>query len=89
MTLGAHGQLQGLGVHWELWAMASEGALTPHEALRSATLGGATYMGLENELGTIEVGKLADLVVLNSDPLTDIKNSTDILWVLKNGEVSE
>ncbi|MCB1032874.1 MAG: amidohydrolase family protein, partial [Acidobacteria bacterium] len=65
ISLGAHGQLQGLGVHWELWAMAGDGgkALTPHEAWRAATLAGAEKIGLAPDLGTVEAGKLADLLV--------------------------
>jgi imidazolonepropionase-like amidohydrolase len=69
--------------------MAGEGALTPHQALRAATLSGAQYMGLQDTLGSIETGKMADMIILNSNPLTDIHNSTDISWVLKNGEVFE
>lgn len=87
VTLGAHGELQGLGVHWELWAMAGPGAMTPHDALRAATLGGATYLGMEDVLGSVEVGKLADLVVLSADPLADIRNSTAIDYVIANGAV--
>ncbi len=85
VTLGAHGQLQGLGAHWELWALASEGAMTPLEALSAATLQGARYLGLEDQLGTVTAGKLADLVVLDADPRADIRNSDDIFLVIKNG----
>lgn len=84
-TLGAHGQLQGLGVHWELWALAGEGAMTPMEALRTATINGARYLGLEGQLGSVEAGKLADLVVLEANPLEDIGNSTKIAFTVKNG----
>lgn len=86
VTLGAHGQLQGLGAHWELWALAGPGAMTPLEALRSATLDGARYLGLDAELGSIEAGKFADFIVLNANPLDDIHNSTNIELVVKNGE---
>ena len=89
VTLGAHGQLQGLGAHWELWALGGPGAMTPHEALRAATIEGARYLGLENELGTVSEGKLADLVVLDADPLEDLGNSTAIDFVVINGEVWE
>ena len=86
VTLGAHGQLQGLGAHWELWALASEGAMTPIEALRAATVSGATYLGMEADLGTIEAGKLADFLVLERDPLADIENTDSLRFVIKNGE---
>ncbi len=85
VTLGGHGQVQGLGAHWELWSLAVEGAMTPHEALRAATLDGARYLGMEADLGSIESGKLADFMVLDANPLDDIENSDDIRWVVKNG----
>ena len=86
VNLGAHGQLQGLGVHWELWMLA-QGGMTPMEALRCATVNGAYYLGLENDLGTLEPGKLADLIVLEKNPLENIQNSVSITWVVKNGRV--
>jgi hypothetical protein len=86
--VGAHGQLQGLGYHWELWALAS-GGLTPREALTAATRTGAEIIGIASDIGTVTPGKLADLVVLGADPLEDIRNSTDIDYVVKNGEVFE
>ena len=87
VTLGAHGELQGLGVHWELWALAGPDAMDPHDALATATLEGARYLGLDAELGSIEVGKLADLLVVNGDPLADIEATARVHAVLKNGEI--
>ncbi len=86
--VGAHGQLQGLGYHWELWALAS-GGLTPTEALTAATRHGAEIIGVAQDIGTVEAGKLADLVVLNSDPMDNIRNTADLALVVKGGEVFE
>ncbi len=82
--MGSHGQLQGLGAHWELWAMASAG-LSPIEALRSATITAAETMGMQDDLGSLETGKLADLIVLDRNPLADIKNTNSIRYVMKAG----
>jgi Tol biopolymer transport system component len=86
VCLGAHGEQQGIGAHWELWLLAS-GGMTPLEALKCATIKGAECLGLQNDLGSIEPGKIADMIVLNSDPLEDIKNTLDIKYVIKNGEI--
>ena len=82
--LGSHGQFQGLGAHWEIWDLQS-GGLTPHETLRVATLYGAEALGLQKDLGSLEAGKLADLIVLDKNPLVDIHNTTSIRYVMKNG----
>jgi imidazolonepropionase-like amidohydrolase len=84
--LGAHGQLQGLGAHWELW-MFVQGGLTPLQAIRCATLYGAEYIGMEKDLGSLEPGKLADLIVMEKNPLDNIRNSESILYVMKNGRL--
>ena len=84
--VGSHGQLQGLGYHWELWAMQS-GGLSEHDALRTATILGAESIGLDGDLGTIEPGKLADLVILEENPLDDIRHTNTIRYVMKNGRL--
>jgi imidazolonepropionase-like amidohydrolase/Tol biopolymer transport system component len=86
VLLGAHGQLQGLGAHWELW-MLQQGGMTPMEALRAATADGARYLGLDRDLGSLEKGKLADLVVLDRNPLEDIRNSQTASMVMLNGRL--
>lgn len=84
--VGSHGQLQGLGYHWELWSVAS-GGMTPMNALKTATILGAEALGLDKELGSIETGKLADLVIMESNPLENIRNTNSITHVMKNGRL--
>jgi imidazolonepropionase-like amidohydrolase/Tol biopolymer transport system component len=86
VQLGAHGQLQGLGAHWELW-MLQQGGMTNMEALRCATLNGARYLGLDHDLGSLEPGKLADLIVIDANPLEDIHNSEKISYTMVNGRI--
>ena len=82
--VGSHGQLQGLGYHWELWALAS-GGMPNANALRAATLHGARIIGVAQDIGSLEPGKLADLVVLNSNPLVELRSSADLHLVIKGG----
>ena len=82
--VGSHGEIQGLGYHWEM-EMLAMGGMTPAEILTAATRDGARIIGLEEDLGTIEAGKLADLVVLRNNPLDDIRHTKSIVCVMKNG----
>ncbi len=86
VCIGGHGQLQGIQCHWEMWALQS-GGLTNQEVLRAATLHGAEALGYAQDLGSIEVGKLADLLVLRKDPLENIRNTNTIRYVMKNGDL--
>ena len=81
--IGSHGEQNGIGSHWDVWMYAE--AMGPMGALEAATLHGAKFMGLEQDLGSIAVGKLGDLVVLNADPLLSIRNTTNIRYVMKGG----
>jgi imidazolonepropionase-like amidohydrolase len=75
-----------VATHLEMELMA-EGGLTAAEVLTAATVGSARLLGLLAELGTIEPGKRADVVVLRANPLKDVRNARDIVWVIKGGHV--
>jgi hypothetical protein len=82
-AIGSHGQQHGIGSHWEVWmAAAGSGAMG---ALEIASVHGAKFLGAEQDLGSIAEGKLADILVLNANPLDDIRNTEDMLYVMKGG----
>lgn len=86
VLLGAHGQHEGLAAHWEMW-MFGQGGMEPLNIIKAATIDGARYIGMDNDLGSLKVGKLADLVILNQDPMHDIETSDDIHQVMLNGRL--
>jgi len=85
VALGNHGNVPGLGTHWEMQAIAA--GMSAHDVLRVATIMGARHIGMEADIGSIEAGKLADLLVLSANPLDDVRNAEEILYVIKGGVV--
>lgn len=86
VNIGAHGQREGLGAHWEIW-MLEQGGMTRMEALRAATINGALYLGLDKDLGSLEAGKLADVIVIDGNPLEKIRDSERVQYTVANGRV--
>jgi imidazolonepropionase-like amidohydrolase/Tol biopolymer transport system component len=86
VNMGAHGQLNGLGAHWEIWMMA-QGGMTPMEALRTATVNPAKSLGLDSYVGSLKAGKLADLIVMDKNPLENIYNTESIKYTMVNGRL--
>jgi hypothetical protein len=86
VCIGGHGQFHGIQTHWEMWALAS-GGMSNLQVIRAATIRGAEAIGYARDLGSIEPGKLADLIVLDEDPLTDIHNTSSISYVMANGRL--
>ena len=86
VSIGAHGQQAGIGAHWELWSFV-RGGMSPVESLRAGTIEPARSLGMERDVGSLEVGKLADLVILTADPADDIHNSDDIAQVMLGGRL--
>ncbi|HEY4559602.1 MAG TPA: amidohydrolase family protein, partial [Lysobacter sp.] len=85
VQVGGHGQLQGLSTNWEIWMLGQ--AMGNFEALRAATIDGADYLGMSGQLGSLEAGKKADLVVLNSNPLENIRSTIDTRYVMVGGRL--
>lgn len=84
--IGAHGQREGLAAHWEMWMM-NQGGFTPWESLRNGTILGAEYLGLDNDIGSLEKGKLADLIVIEGDVLNDLRQSENVVYTMLNGRL--
>ncbi len=86
VQIGGHGQLQGLSPNWEIWSL-TQGGMSNWGALRAATIDGADMLGLSKQIGSLEPGKRADLVVLNSNPLENIRATADTRYVMVNGRL--
>ena len=74
--------------HWELQSF-QRGGMTPLEALTTATVNPAKHLGMFDDIGTLEVGKLADMVVVDGDPLEDIREAENVEHVIQGGRVYE
>lgn len=86
VNMGAHGQIQGIGAHWEIWMM-QQGGMSNFEALKTATMNPAISLGLDADLGSLEEGKLADLLVMDKNPLDDIRNTESVRYTMVNGRL--
>ncbi len=86
INMGSHGQREGLAAHWEIWMMV-QGGFTPWEALRGSTADGAWHIGMDQEIGSIERGKLADLAIIEGNPLADIRESQRVTHTMINGRL--
>jgi imidazolonepropionase-like amidohydrolase len=86
VSIGAHGQREGLASHWEIWSFA-QGGMSPVQALQAATITPARALGYDADLGSLEAGKLADLVIIDADILADIYQSDKITHVMLNGRL--
>lgn len=85
-NIGAHGQREGLAAHWEMW-MFAQGGMSNMEVLKTATINPATTFGMELQLGSIKEGKLADLIVIDGDPLADIRVTDRVTHTMVNGKL--
>jgi len=87
VALGGHGEVPGASSHFDLWLHAL--GLPPMDVLRIGTIETARYLGVDQDVGSIKVGKLADLIVLDANPLEDIRNTAKIAYVMKGGRLYE
>ncbi len=86
VNMGAHGQIQGIGAHWEIWMM-QQGGMSNFEALKTATINPAQSLGLDQWIGTLEAGKLADLIIMDKNPLENIRNTESVRYTMVNGRL--
>ena len=86
VNAGGHGQREGLAMHWEMWMMA-QGGMSPLEAIRTATINPAKTLGLDKNIGSLKVGKLADIIVIDGDVSKDIRQSDKVVYTMINGRL--
>ncbi len=86
INMGAHGQIQGIGAHWEIWMMA-QGGMAPMDALKTATINPAKSLGFDKYIGSLEKGKLADLLIMDKNPLENIYNTESVHFTMVNGRL--
>jgi len=86
LNIGAHGQQDGIAAHWEMWSFV-KGGWSPLQALQAATVMPAKTLGMDRDIGTLEPGKLADLVVLDANPLDNIQNTDNVSQVMLGGRL--
>ena len=86
VNVGGHGQLQGLAPHWELW-MFGQGGMPPMQALRTATMNGAHYIGMDKHIGSLETGKVADLIMIDGNPLENLRDTEFVTHTMINGRL--
>ena len=86
INMGAHGQIQGIGAHWEIWMM-KQGGMSNLQALKTATINAAESLGFDDWIGSLQAGRLADIIVMDKDPLEDIYNTDTIRYTMVNGRL--